>query len=80
METLCLTNEELIELTDTTKKKLQIEWLSKEGFAFKVSRRGNIKVARSHFIEMMGARNKSKPSHYEINVNALEAVLDGQAA
>lgn len=53
---ICLTEEELAELTDTPFASLQMQWLDEKRWTYEVSRRGKPKVARALFEERMGIR------------------------
>lgn len=53
---LCLTDEELRDLTDTAYATLQMEWLDANRWPYVMSRRGRPKVARALFEERMGIR------------------------
>lgn len=58
MTSLCLTDEELQDLTDTPVRALQIKWLTANGWQFALSRLGKPKVARGYFERRMGVVDK----------------------
>lgn len=47
MNTLCLTHEELADLTDRQTPRAQMQWLAAHGYPFEVSAAGRPKVLRS---------------------------------
>lgn len=53
---LCLTEDELRDLTDSPFASLQMEWLDANRWPYVLSRRGKPKVARAVFEERMGVR------------------------
>ena len=66
-----LTPDELVELTDSHRRKDQAMWLRKNGFAFFYSRLGNIKVLRTHVESQFGLR-ENVPTDSEPNWAALK--------
>lgn len=57
---LCLTTDELLELTGRAQPKRQIAWLTDNGWKFTVGADGLPKVARSFFDERMGGKPAAK--------------------
>jgi len=51
---LCLTHDELVEITGLKKFSAQLRWLRKEGFVVKRRADGMPLVSRAHFESMMG--------------------------
>ena len=52
---ICLSYEELIEVTGLKKYSAQLRWLRREGFIAKTRADGMPLVARGHFESMMGS-------------------------
>ena len=81
MSNICLTQKEIVELTDASQKSLQMQWLSKEGFTFKISRRGFIKLSREHFQQMMSDKTGGRKNNFDVNLTALKKrTIHGQAS
>lgn len=51
---ICLLDSELEELTGSPFPKLQLEWLTREGWVYVLNRRGRPRVARAYFEQRMG--------------------------
>lgn len=51
---LLLTSDELVELTESAKRSLQIAWLTSHGWVFELSRLGNPKVLRAYAEQKLG--------------------------
>lgn len=54
MSSLFLTPDELRELTDSTLKRLQVQWLDSHGWTYVMSRMGNPKVLRAYMEQRLG--------------------------
>lgn len=72
---LCLTADELAELTDSRIAAAQISWLKEHRWPFELSRLGKPKVARAYFDKRMGVVEGSAPARdkTEPNWGALKA-------
>ncbi len=66
MNTLCLTIEELIEITGREKASAQFRWFRSQGFTVLSRADGRPLVSRYHFESMMGGLHHStKPQVFE---------------
>lgn len=58
---LCLTEDELIELTGKRQGKRMAQWLKNEDFVFKMGADGIPRVDRDHYREVMNSRRPKLP-------------------
>lgn len=68
---LCLSYEELVEVTGLKKFSAQIRWLRKEGFVTKQRADGMPLVARAHFNSMMGLSAHHSKYHQQPDFSSL---------
>lgn len=61
-----LTEADLATLTGYVKPSKQIDWLSRQGFTFRIAADGHPRVATEHVLKVMGgsssARSKTQPN------------------
>jgi hypothetical protein len=77
IHSLCLSDEEVREITDTPIRALQILWLKDHGWPFELSRLGRPKVARAFFERRMGVQDGETSPSTEPNWDAVEALNGG---
>ena len=63
-----LNDEELIQLTGTKRWRLQIEWLTRNGFVYSLNRAGEPVLATAHVLSRLGV-NSTNPSNRRIEPN-----------
>jgi hypothetical protein len=67
VNSLCLTDDELLELTGSPLPSLQMQWLDGQRWIYVVSRRGRPRVARAYAeqrlgVQPLGAANDETPA------------------
>lgn len=77
MNDLVLTDDEVVLITEYTRKAEQCRELSRLGIPFKVSRTGRPLVAREAVRKVLGSATAHRDSYVGPDLAALEAVSNG---
>ncbi|PTQ89826.1 DUF4224 domain-containing protein [Agitococcus lubricus] len=77
MNSTFLTFEEVQELTDYSRPKEQIQWLSQHGWTFEISSQGKPKILRQYMQQRLGIAQDKKTVSNKPNRKALEALING---
>jgi hypothetical protein len=62
MKSICLNENEIMEITGLLRKTAQLRWFQREGIVVRLKADGSPLVARSHFLQMMGSESEMKLS------------------
>ncbi len=69
-----LDETEVLDLTGYARPTKQIEWLRREGFAFRVAADGHPRVLRAHVFRLMGAQETAPKQKTTPNFTGLSKV------